>query len=241
MTAAIAETKRAAQVQAMFGDIAPRYDVANTVLSAGIDRLWRRALLRAIDEHVATEASTEARVALDLCTGTGDLLPGLKQRFSTVVGIDFCRPMLEVNQTRHPDSRASLLMGDALKLPLADRSADVVCVAWGVRNFENLSSGLAEIRRVLKPSGHLFVLEFGQPQPGLFAQVYSFYSRFIMPLIGGALTGHRAAYEYLPATSRTFPCGADFQRVLFSSGFKSSQARPLFGGIAYLYVAAEKL
>ncbi len=220
----------ASKVQQMFGSIAERYDVTNSVLSFGIHHLWKRWVVKALP------LSPTAKV-LDLCTGTGDLLPLLRRRFSTVVGADFCLPMLQVGQARPGHAALPLIQGDALRLPFPDSTFDGVTVAFGVRNLESLEKGLVEIRRVIKPGGALVVLEFGQPGGVLFGPLYRAYSRFVMPLIGGGLTGNREAYSYLPETAAAFPCGDAFVQLLSRAGFKDCVASPLTFGIAFLYVA----
>jgi demethylmenaquinone methyltransferase/2-methoxy-6-polyprenyl-1,4-benzoquinol methylase len=131
--------------------------------------------------------------------------------------------------------RGPLMQADALQLPYADASFDIVTVAFGVRNFERLSDGLQEIRRVLKPGGTLLVLEFGQPRGALFGALFRFYSRWCMPVIGGIVTGNRAAYEYLPATSSQFPCREAFVEILSRAGFSAPSWKGLTFGIAYIY------
>lgn len=214
----------------MFGEIAPRYDLANTALSFGIHRLWRRALLKMLPGPLPAPGR-----ALDLCTGTGDLLPALHGKAAQVIGADFCMPMLKEGARRH-GLNFPLVQADALKLPFADYAFSLITVAFGVRNFENLVDGLREMRRLLTPGGYLLVLEFGQPQ-GAFGAIFRFYSRFIMPMIGGLLTGNREAYRYLPETAAKFPCGERFERILADAGYKVIGARALTGGIAYCYCA----
>ena len=218
----------ARSVQEMFSAIAPRYDLANSVLSAGIHHWWRRYFVRLIPRELSSP-----RLILDLCTGTGVLLPLLRERGGTVLGSDFCLPMLQASPA---DRRAvfPLFQGDALRLPLADGSIDIVTVAFGVRNFENTEQGLRELRRVMHPEGGVFVLEFGQPR-GLVAPFFSFYSRYIMPRIGSLITGNRAAYEYLPETSSRFPCGEVFLSIAARAGFTHTRAHSLTGGICYAY------
>lgn len=221
----------AADVNAMFGSIAGRYDLTNTVLSFGTHHLWRRTLLG------LTPPDPKAR-ALDLCTGTADLVPPLKRRFGPVTGADFCLPMLQVGQRKlAPGARERLVQSDALNLPFADGSFDVVTVAFGVRNFENLEKGLSEIRRVLAPGGRLLVLEFGQPDGAIFGPLFKLYSDHIMPLIGGLLTGNRAAYQYLPRTAGSFPCREAFMQILSDCGYAPKRCRALTFGIAFAYLA----
>jgi demethylmenaquinone methyltransferase/2-methoxy-6-polyprenyl-1,4-benzoquinol methylase len=216
----------------MFGSIAERYDLANSVLSLGIHKLWRRRLLQIVPMH------TER--ALDLCTGTGDLLPILRKRCRYVLGADFCLPMMRAGQKKQR-LEDKFLQADALRLPLMDSSFDLITVAFGVRNLESLNQGLTEMRRVLKPGGKLIVLEFGQPSLWGFGALYRWYSAHVLPFIGGMLTGNRAAYTYLPETSRTFPCGAAFTQIFTKVGFKVELAEPQTGGVAFLYSGTKVL
>jgi demethylmenaquinone methyltransferase / 2-methoxy-6-polyprenyl-1,4-benzoquinol methylase len=223
-------TQESQKVIGMFSAIAHRYDLTNSVLSFGIHHWWRRVLLK-------KAPSRRDIIALDLCTGTGDLLPILSRRYSQVVGADFCRPMLDVADKKYGSHKGiSLCQADALDLPFADNSFGVVTVSFGVRNFESLQKGLREIQRVLAPGGRLLVLEFGQPK-GLFGFVYRWYSKVIMPWIGGVLTGNRTAYEYLPATAKAFPCGRKFEAELQAAGLMPVRTSALTFGIAYAYAA----
>lgn len=222
------------EVQAMFGSIAHRYDLTNSVLSMGIHHLWRRKLVRMIPK-------SPQGLALDLCSGTGDLIPLLESRFGRVVGGDFCFPMLSNGRNkfaRQIKPMPRFVQSDALRLPFPDKTFDVVSVAFGVRNLENLPAGLREILRVLKPGGRLLVLEFGQPRGLFFAPIFRLYSRFLMPLIGGVLTGNRHAYTYLPETSKQFPCGEAFVAKLDEAGFINRTFAALTGGIAFAYACA---
>ncbi|MCB0334130.1 MAG: class I SAM-dependent methyltransferase, partial [Bdellovibrionales bacterium] len=142
------------RVQKMFGSIAHRYDLVNTVLSGGTHYLWRNALLRLVPDD--SDAS-----ALDVCTGTGDLLPLLDEKFGFVAGVDFCYPMLSCGMQKKAVKPFPLLQGDALSLPFVDDAFDVITIAFGIRNLENLSAGLLELKRVLRPKGALLILEFG--------------------------------------------------------------------------------
>jgi demethylmenaquinone methyltransferase/2-methoxy-6-polyprenyl-1,4-benzoquinol methylase len=216
---------QARSVQSMFGRIARRYDFANNVLSGGIHLLWRHGLVRAVPPTAAV---------LDVATGTGGVLALLLRRCRLAVGVDFCLPMLEVGAAR---GLKSLVCGDGLRLPFADSTFDAITVAFGVRNFEDPLAGLRELHRVLKPGGTIHVLEFGQPRNAFFAKVYESYSRWILPRLGGLVTGDRAAYEYLPETSRLFPCDGAFCELLREAGFVNPESRALTGGIAYRYRA----
>ena len=218
-------SKTSLDVQRMFGAIAKRYDFANSVLSGGVHYLWRRLLYREVGE---------GGLVLDLCTGTGGLIAGLQKRARSVIGVDFCRPMLVAGKTQNK-IEVDLIQGDALHLPFADQVFDAVTIAFGVRNFENTLAGLIEVRRVLKDNSALIVLEFGQPSNVLFGILYRWYSKNIMPLLGKLISGDGAAYSYLPSTAAQFPCGESFIALANEAGFKSKKMQVLTWGIAYLY------
>jgi len=218
-------------VAEMFGSIAPKYDLTNSILSFGTHHFWKRALIKKVP-IVPIDS------ALDLCSGTGDLLPLLKMRCARVVGADFCQPMLDVAEKRFNSDQKQfeLVQADAMNLPFADESFDLITVSFGVRNFKDLSKGLSEINRVLKTGGTLLILEFGQPK-GLFGPIFRIYSDYIMPVIGGLITGNRSAYTYLPQTSRNFPCGSEFETHLSNRGFSNISFKPLTFGVSYIYQA----
>ncbi len=219
-------------VREMFGSIAEKYDITNTALSMGMHHLWKRGL-------IGMSSGGVSKVALDLCTGTGDLLPRLEKKFGKVVGADFCGPMLKVAAERFngESKRFELVEADAMALPFPDQTFDTVTVSFGVRNFRDLKVGLIEIKRVLKKEGEVLILEFGQPSGFIFGPLFRFYSKYIIPLIGGALTGNKQAYTYLPETSKNFPCGQQFAEVLTGVGFTTVSVRPCSFGIAYIYKA----
>ncbi len=218
-------------VQKMFSDIAPSYDLANSVLSFGIHHLWRKSL-------ISMSPGKSNKLVLDLCTGTGDLIPLLSKRYGNVVGADFCYPMLKLAKNKSGNSKASgILQADALNLPFANQSFDIVTVAFGVRNFENLKKGLIEIKRILKNDGIVLILEFGQPKGLLFGNLYKFYSKYVMPFIGGLISGNKKAYEYLPETASQFPCDREFCNLLNECNFSDVIFKKLTGGIAYCYRA----
>ena len=225
--------KTPARIAGMFDSIAPRYDLLNTVLSAGLDRRWRRQAVEALALRPG------ARV-LDLCTGTADLalaVTTLVDR-ATVLGVDFSTEMLKrglVKVRREP--RIALVRGDAARIPAADASCDAVTIGFGIRNVAEPERALAEIARVLRPGGRLAILEFGQPRiPGI-RTLYDWYFRYLLPLIGRAVSKHQSAYSYLPASVGTFPPPDEFARRIAATGFSQVSAVPLTLGIVYLYVA----
>jgi len=220
------ETK-SADVRGMFDCIAHRYDLANTILSAGVHHLWRRTLERRM---------RPCNRALDIATGTGALVPYLLRRASSVVGVDFSEGMLRhVPESLQRDGRVSFQHADALALPFEDDSFDCVTVAFGVRNYECLEQGLAEISRVVKVGGQVLVLEFGQIRHPVLGTAYRTYSRYILPRLGGVLTGNLEAYNYLPETAARFPCGDDFVEKLTCAGLLDAVSIPMWFGMAYVY------
>lgn len=220
-------------VREMFGDIASRYDIANTVLSGGVHHLWKR-------DFVKSAPFKQGGAYLDLCCGTGDLVPLISENFGgKVIGADFCEPMIKVARERFPSFE--FRVEDALSLSFAQDTFDGITVSFGVRNFENLQDGLRETLRVLKPGGVLAVLEFGQPKLFGFAQIYRLYSTYLMPYLGKFLTGNRQAYEYLPRTAGKFPCGDEFLKILQNCGFSAPRQRVYMSGIAFGYYASRPL
>ncbi len=218
----------------MFADIASRYDRANSVLSLGIHKRWRRRAVRA-------SGADAGDAVLDIATGTGDLAFAFKRRVGpegSVVGSDFCQPMLDeaIVKRAKLELEVEFQQADAMDLPYPDDAFDVTSIAFGIRNVDDPGKALAQMARVTKPGGRVVVLEFGQPR-GIMAGPYKLYSRLVMPRVGGALTGHREAYEYLPETAAAFPCGSQFVDLMQASAdFAKIQVTPLTGGIAWLYV-----
>ena len=223
-----------AEVRTMFARIAPRYDLANQVLSLGIHRLWRGAAVR-------LSGATAGDAVLDCATGTGDLALAFKRRIGprgTVIGTDFCREMLAPapEKARRAGLDVRFEVADAMALPYPDRTFEVASIAFGIRNVDDPLRCLRELSRVVKPGGRVVVLEFGQPT-GLFGRLFRFYSRQLMPRIGALLTGDREAYEYLPRTASAFPSGDRFLALMREAGtFSSLIAHPLTFGTAFVYV-----
>lgn len=219
-------------VRSMFGRIAFRYDLANHLLSMNIDRWWRARTVRLLRDVLARPG---ARV-LDLCCGTGDLLIALQAQCSQpVLGADFCHPMLLIARKK---IAAPLFEADALQLPLRDASLDLVTMAFGFRNLADYDEGLAEARRVLRPSGVLAILEFSQPSNPLFGRIYNWYSNRILPVIGGALTGSRDAYNYLPESVNRFPPAEELAERIKTAGFLRVEFIRMTGGAVALHLAA---
>jgi demethylmenaquinone methyltransferase/2-methoxy-6-polyprenyl-1,4-benzoquinol methylase len=216
-------------ISAMFGRVAARYDLMNHVMGGGLDLYWRWRLVRAVAEQ------RPARV-LDLATGSGDVLLALQaQRAYTesAVGADFCLPML---QRARAKKAVNLLVGDGLRLPFPSASFDAVTIAWGLRNFADRLAGLREMRRVLRPGGRAYVLEFSHPAAWL-APLYFWYLRNVMPLYAQFLTPERGAYEYLGESIRAFPRQAELAAMMREAGFAAAGWTGLSLGIAALHVA----
>jgi len=234
----VSTSKAPARIAGMFDDIAGRYDFLNHLLSAGMDRRWRR---RAID---ALKLTGSERL-LDVCTGTGDVAIAAANRRSggagRVVGVDFSGAMLRIGLEKvrraSLESRVSLAQGDATKLPLSDRSFDAAIVAFGIRNVVDLDGACRELHRVLGPGGRLAILEFGVPHTPGFSLVYRTYFRHIVPRIGRAISRHHEAYEYLPESVSQFPSNQAFVDVLRRAGFSSVNAVQMMMGAVYLYLA----
>ena len=225
---------KAEAVEDMFDAVAPRYDFLNRVLSAGIDRYWRSRAVRMLSDE-------QPRRVLDVATGTADLAIKIERTLHPreTIGIDLSTEMLDRGRAKIEQKglspRISLRKADAADLPFADASFDAAFVAFGVRNFEDLDAGLGDIRRVLRPSGALVVLEFSSPRAFPIKQVYDWYSRRVLPHIGGLLSPDQGAYEYLPNSVAAFPDGTDFLRRMRSAGFDDLEWTPLTFGIASLY------
>lgn len=239
---AAGEEEAARWVRGMFGRVAHRYDFLNHLLSFNLDRTWRARTVREL--RLALERPG-ARV-LDLCCGTGDLLLALGGASAPAfprLGIDFCHPMLVAARGKVERRRvdAALVEADALALPLADGSLDVVATAFGFRNLANYERGLREIERVLKPGGTAAILEFSQPPSHLFAALYRFYSQRVLPAIGGAVSGERGAYEYLPESVRKFPAAGQLAEMMRDAGFVDVRFERLTGGIVALHVGRARL
>ena len=224
------------RISAMFDDIAPRYDFLNRLLSAGIDRRWRKRAIRSL-------ALTGREHVLDLCTGTGDL--AIEARTSTpgaarVLGVDFSGAMLALGldklRRRKLEAAVALVRGDASCIPLSDGSVDAITVAFGIRNVEDRAAACREMQRVLKPGGRLAILEFAMPTSPLFRHLYLSYFRHVLPRIGRWISGHATAYAYLPASVDAFEPWT-FMELLRQCGFADVRADPMTFGSVFLYTA----
>ncbi len=217
----------------MFDSISGRYDFLNHFLSLGIDIVWRRKAVKLLKD-------LKPKVILDVATGTGDFaIEALDLDPDKIIGVDISEGMLEVGRKKMIDKKLDSIIelksGDSENLPFQDNFFDAVIVAFGVRNFENLERGLAEMLRVVKPGGRVVVLEFSRPSKFPMKQLYSVYFTGILPWIGRWISRDQAAYRYLPESVQAFPDGKDFLKILSDLGYKNPQCDPLTFGISSLY------
>jgi demethylmenaquinone methyltransferase / 2-methoxy-6-polyprenyl-1,4-benzoquinol methylase len=220
-------------VRQAFSSIAPRYRLANHVLSLGVDLSWRREAARLV-------ASFAPRNVLDVATGTGDLALAIQRRLPGVeiTGTDFCEEMLAIAR------RAGLqrtVEADALQLPFATGSFDVVTVAYGLRNMASWRDALKEMGRVLRPGGRLVILDFSLPERWPWNVLYGVYLREVLPRLAGLIAGNRGAYDYLARSIQNFPAGAAMERLLGECGFEAPRTKCLSGGISSVYWASKPL
>jgi demethylmenaquinone methyltransferase/2-methoxy-6-polyprenyl-1,4-benzoquinol methylase len=230
-------SKSPQRIAGMFDAIAGRYDFLNHLLSAGIDRRWRRRAIRSL-------RLTGRERVLDLCTGTGDLaIAAVRARPSAarVVGIDFSAAMLRVGErklrTERLDARITMVQGDATRVPLGSASVDAVTIGFGIRNVEQMEVACAELYRVLKPGGRLAILEFAVPTMRLFGAFYGWYVNHVLPRIGRALSHNDSAYAYLPASITAFASPDEFVKILRQAGFDAIYPIRLMLGSVILYTA----
>ena len=254
------EEQAARWVRGMFGRVARRYDLLNHVLSFQIDRAWRATPAKRTEEILRRP---DARV-LDLCCGTGDLMLELEKRRRScsdrsrdrqgavvsntpgdgartsprIFGSDFCHPMLveAIRKAGIKKARAVVFEADALQLPLADASFDLITVAFGFRNFANYRKGLAELHRVLRPGGMLAILEFSQPPNRFFASFYAFYSKRVLPRIGALVSGSPDAYTYLPESVRKFPGAEMLAAEMRAMGYLDVEFERMTFGVVALHI-----
>jgi demethylmenaquinone methyltransferase / 2-methoxy-6-polyprenyl-1,4-benzoquinol methylase len=230
------ERSAARAVQQMFDEIAPRYDLLNHLLSMNVDRLWWR---RAANTFRHILRRSDARV-LDLCAGTGDMAVALRAVAlreggnAGIYALDFSHPMLRHGLEKYSAKAIQPVEADALSLPLADSSVDLVVSAFGFRNLANYEAGLREIFRVLRPEGEVGILDFSEPG-GALGRLYGFYFRRVLPRIGRLLSGVRGAYEYLPASVQRFPAPPQMLSRMQAVGFQNVSWTPYTFGIAGLY------
>ncbi|HEY1528572.1 MAG TPA: ubiquinone/menaquinone biosynthesis methyltransferase [Candidatus Angelobacter sp.] len=223
-------------VRQMFDEIAPRYDFLNHVLSMNVDRLWWRRTARTF-KHILSRSDTRV---LDLCAGTGDMSVAMRavatrqKSTAAVLALDFSHQMLQHGLEKFNAKKIHPVEADALRLPLADNSMDLVVSSFGFRNLANYDAGLREIFRVLKPQGEMGILDFSEPG-GLLGKVYGFYFRRVLPRIGTMISGVRGPYEYLPASVHKFPAPQEMLTRMESAGFRDVSWTPYTFAIAGLY------
>lgn len=233
------EQAHAKAVREMFSGIAERYDFLNHFLSANIDKRWRKL----VRELLQNELSNPNALILDVACGTGDLSIELGQHAEAkIIGTDFCRPMLAVAKEKTVKNNLSIpyVEGDGMNLSFPDNTFDAVTIAFGLRNFSNRLDGLRELHRIAKPGGKVVILEFSSPVIPGFRQIFNLYFTRILPRIGGAVSGSRGAYEYLPDSVSKFPDQKNLARIMEETGFDAVNYKNLTGGIAAIHFGSKK-
>ncbi|HYS96362.1 MAG TPA: bifunctional demethylmenaquinone methyltransferase/2-methoxy-6-polyprenyl-1,4-benzoquinol methylase UbiE [Chthoniobacterales bacterium] len=220
-------------VREMFGGIAPRYDLANHLLSCGCDFIWRKRAAEIV-------AGWNSNTILDLATGTGDLALTLAKALpgSEIIGADFSEEMLAVAKSK---GVRRIVTADALALPFADRSFDCLTIAFGLRNIKDWSAALGEMARVLGTNGNLLIMEFSLPSMSILRTIYRFYLHRLMPILGSLLTRKKTAYDYLGDSIEQFPGGEELMRLIEANGFSDAVAERLTGGIVTIYTATKRI
>ena len=232
------ETSKKEQVAQMFDTISGNYDGLNKIISLGTDATWKKKILQMVKQLHPTSI-------LDIATGTGDLAILFAETTATeIIGLDISQGMLDMGKKKisdkNLDSKIQMVLGDGEKIPYSDNYFDVITVAYGVRNFENLEKGLSEILRVLKPNGTFIILETSVPTTFPFKQGYYVYTNFIMPTIGKLFSKDKAAYKYLSTSAQNFPFGEALNNILRKIGFIDVQDEPQTMGVASIYIASKK-
>ena len=225
------------EVAEMFDNISAKYDFLNHFMSLGIDHLWRKKAINMLKP-------SNPKKIIDLATGTGDFaIAALKLNPEKVVGVDISNGMLEKGREkmkkRGKQDIISMVYGDSEDLPFADNEFDALTVGFGVRNYENLEKGLAEMLRVINVGGTAVILEFSKPKKFPIKQFFGFYSKYIIPTLGKTISKDSSAYEYLPESVAAFPEGQDFLDILNKVGYKNTTARLVSGGIATIYTGTK--
>ena len=237
---AVDEQAAAQWVRGMFGRIAPRYDLLNHLLSFNLDKMWRARTVKRVSEILDRP---DAQI-LDLCCGTGDVLLALERRrinlhgCRPVLASDFCHPMLVEarRKIQRRGFRSPVFEADALSIPLADASLDLITVAFGFRNLANYQRGLEEMLRVLKPGGVAVILEFSQPTNPVFRTLYGFFSTSVLPRVGGMVSGSPDAYSYLPESIRKFPAAEQLAQEIRQAGYSQVKFERMTGGAVALHI-----
>ena len=231
------DSSKKEEVATMFNNISKRYDFLNHFLSLGIDKLWRKKAIKQLEE-------IQPKKILDIATGTGDFaIAALKLNPEEVVGVDISQGMLDVGiekmKRKGYDNVVRMQLGDSEKLPFEDGYFDALTVGFGVRNYENLEKGLADMLRVLKPGGKAVILEFSKPKKFPVKQLFGFYSKRVIPFLGRTISKDRRAYEYLPESVEAFPEGQEFLDIMSEIGYQNVQRKPVSGGIATIYTGVK--
>jgi len=236
LTGQLDKSLKQLQVKQMFDGIAGRYDMLNHLLSFGIDRYWRRMAVNELKSFMPHNI-------LDIATGTGDLAIETAKNMSPakIHAVDISKRMLEVAKHKinqqHLENSISLKCANALDLPFEDNTFDAVTVAFGIRNFTSVQKGISEMRRVLKPKGHLCILEFSEPEYSIIKKTYNFYFSKVLPKVGNRIAQHNFAYDYLQKSVVDFPSGQAFIQLLLEEGLINTIHKPLTFGIVSLYLA----
>ncbi|NNC94887.1 MAG: bifunctional demethylmenaquinone methyltransferase/2-methoxy-6-polyprenyl-1,4-benzoquinol methylase UbiE [Chitinophagales bacterium] len=230
------ESKKA-QVETMFDNIASSYDRLNHILSAGIDVLWRKKAIRFLSQY-------EPKVIMDMATGTGDFaFEAMRLKPEIIYAIDLSVNMLDIGQQKSVKKKTTdtikFIKGDAENLDLESNTIDAITVGFGVRNFENLKTGLKEMNRVMKPGGHIAILELSKPRKFPIKQGFDFYFHNILPIIGKLLSKDNHAYNYLPNSVEAFPENEEFISIMQECGFTESKWTPLTFGICAMYTGSK--
>lgn len=225
------------EVAEMFNNISARYDFLNHFLSLGIDHLWRKKAVKQL-------TSLKPKVILDIATGTGDFaIACMKLNPTEVIGLDISSGMLEVGKkkmrTKKLDDTIKMCLGDSEQIPFEANYFDALTVGFGVRNFENLEKGLAEMLRVLKPEGKAVILEFSKPKKFPIKQTFNFYSKYFIPFFGKRISKDEKAYAYLPESVAAFPEGKEFESILQKVGYVNISSMLVSGGIATIYMGSK--
>ncbi len=237
MPAISAPARESARIAGMFDAIAESYDFLNHLLSAGLDKRWRK---QAVDALQLTGRET----LLDLCTGTADLALAAtngERRAKRVIGIDFSAAMLQIGKQKTRTTTIDLIRGDAMRIPLRDQTVDATTIGFGIRNVEQPVVACREIARVLRPDGTLVILEFSLPRSTALRNFYLWYFRNVLPLVGRLISKHPSAYQYLPDSVEAFPSPEAFAQQLRDAGFGTVRAVSLTFGVVYMFVARKDL
>lgn len=224
----------ASKIQTLFSDISKSYDTANDAITFGMARNWRKKLVK------WSEAKPGHKI-LDIATGTGDLafdFFNFTEQKSEVIGIDFCQPMLDIanDKSKVKNTKITFTWGDATDLKFKDESFDIVSISYGIRNVENFEKAIQEMFRVLKPGGRLMILETGSKDSGILSPFINIYSNYLMPVVGGLISGKKDAYKYLGDSSAQFPSGKNLtDKILAAAKFKSAEHKRILGGASFIY------